>query len=160
MMGNKNNQLTVFLNKVQLGRLFRILWGLFSKNDKTSSENNDYIRHNSTMNTYALSRDLSIPPIAGICGALQIKSFAKWNISNCIIKDLIKSIPKMPYYSWTKESVTLNKKIKKYKREKYDGILERYWKSVAKFQGIKSQNYDCNKFSNNKAIIMLSLKYP
>jgi len=66
----------------------------------------------------------------------------------------------MPYYSWTKESVTLNKKIKKYKREKYDGILERYWKSVAKFQGIKSQNYDCNKFSNNKAIIMLSLKYP
>jgi len=91
---------------------------------------------------------------------LQIKSFAKWSKSNCIIKDLIKSIPKMPYYSWTKESRTLYKKIKKYKCEKYDDILERYWKSVAKFQGIKGQNYDCNKFSNNKAIIMLSLKYP
>ncbi|KAG4087309.1 hypothetical protein H8356DRAFT_1433819 [Neocallimastix lanati (nom. inval.)] len=46
------------------------------------------------------------------------------------------------------------------KCEKYDDILERYWKSVSKFQGIKGQNYDYNKFSNNKAIIMLSLKYP
>ena len=66
----------------------------------------------------------------------------------------------MHHYSWTKESRTLYKKIKKYKCEKYDDILERYWKSVSKFQGIKGQNYDSNKFSNNKAIIMLSLKYP
>ena len=43
---------------------------------------------------------------------------------------------------------------------KYDDILERYWKFVSKFQGIRGQNYDSNKFSNNKAIIMLSLKYP
>ena len=50
-------------------------------------------------------------------------------------------------------------KIKKYKCVKYDEILERYWKSVSKFQGIKGQNYDSNKFSNSKAIIMLSLKY-
>jgi hypothetical protein len=49
------------------------------------------------MSTYALSRDLSIPLIASICATLQIKSFAKWSKSNCIIKDLIKSIPKMPY---------------------------------------------------------------
>jgi len=39
------------------------------------------------MSTYALSRDLRIPPIAGICTALQIKSFAKWSKSNYIIKD-------------------------------------------------------------------------
>jgi len=44
---------------------------------KTSSENNDYIRHNSIMSTYALSRDLSIPPLTGICAALQNKSFIK-----------------------------------------------------------------------------------
>ena len=66
----------------------------------------------------------------------------------------------MPYYSWTKESRTLYKKIKKFKCEKYDDILERYWKSVSKFQDIKGQNYDSNKFSNNKAITILSLKYP
>ena len=56
--------------------------------------------------------------------------------------------------------LTLYKKIKKYKCVKYDDIIERYWKSVSRFQGIKGQNYDSNKFSNNKAIIMLSIKYP
>jgi len=68
----------------------------------------------------------------------------------------------MPYDdSWTNESRTLYKKIKKYKWVKDDDISERYWKSVSKFQDITSQNYDSNKFSNNnKAIIMLSLKYP
>ena len=45
----------------------------------------------------------------------------------------------MPYYSWTKESRTLYKKIKKYKCVKYDDIIERYWKSVSRFQGIKGQ---------------------
>ena len=49
------------------------------------------------MSTYALSRDLSISPIDGVCAALQTKSFTKWSKSNCIIKDLIKSILKMPY---------------------------------------------------------------
>jgi len=51
--------------------------GSFSKNNNTNSENNDYLRHNSTMSTYALSRDLYIPPTACICEALQVKSFAK-----------------------------------------------------------------------------------
>ena len=59
-----------------------------------------------------------------------------------------------------KLKLTLYIKIKKYKCVKYDNILERYWKSVSKFQGIKDQNYDSNKFLNNKTIIMLSLKYP
>jgi len=43
---------------------------------------------------------------------------------------------------------------------KYDDIIERYWNSVSKFQGITGQNYNSNKFSNNKIIIKLSLKYP
>ena len=43
------------------------------------------------------------------------------------------------------------KKVKKYKCVKYDDIIERYWKSVSKFQGIKGQKYDSNKFSNNKS---------
>ena len=38
------------------------------------------------MNTYALSQDLSIPPIAGVCTALQIKSFAKWSKSKLYYK--------------------------------------------------------------------------
>jgi len=46
----------------------------------------------------------------------------------------------MPYYSWTKESRTLYKKKSKkniYICVKYNDILERYWKLVSKFQGIK-----------------------
>ncbi|KAG4095521.1 hypothetical protein H8356DRAFT_1347789 [Neocallimastix lanati (nom. inval.)] len=70
------------------------------------------LKHNSTMSTYSLSQDLSIPPIAGIL-FLGLK-----NLELC------------------------TKKSKKYKC------------------GIKGQNYDSNKFANNKAIIMLSLKYP
>ena len=69
------------------------------------------------MSTYTLSRDLSIPPIAGMSAQPyrlnHFKSFAKWSKSNCIIKDLFKSIPKMSYYSWTKESRTLYKKNQK-----------------------------------------------
>jgi hypothetical protein len=65
------------------------------------------------MSTYALSRDLGIPPIAGVYTTLQVESLAKWSKSNCIIKDLIKYILIMSYYSWTKESRTLYKKIKK-----------------------------------------------
>jgi len=45
------------------------------------------------------------------------------------------------------------KKKKKYKCEKYDYILGTLLEiSFQKFQGIKGQHYDCNKFSNNKAI--------
>jgi len=46
-----------------------------------------------------------------------------------------------------------------YKCVKYDDIFRMLLeKSVAKFQDIKGQNYDCNKFSNNKAIIILRFK--
>ena len=31
--------------------------------------------------------------------------------------------------------------------------------SLLKFQGIKGQNYNSNKFSNNKAILMITLRY-
>jgi len=139
-----------------------LLWciGSFSKNSNLNSDKIVSRRQNPTMSTYALSRDLDIPPISGICAALQVKSFAKWSKSNCIIKDLIKYIPKMPYYPWTKESRTLYKKVRKYNCVKYEDIKEYYWNSISKFQGIKGQNYDNAKFVNNKSIILLSLEYP
>eukprot|EP00833_Pecoramyces_ruminatium_P008476 jgi/Orpsp1_1/1182508/evm.model.c7180000081560.1 len=43
------------------------------------------------MSTYALSRDLDIPPISGSCAALQVKSFAKWiRKYNCVKYEDIK----------------------------------------------------------------------
>jgi len=79
LLGSNKSRTTRIQTLINTGLFWCI--GSFSKNGKTNSENNDYIRHNSTMSTYALSRDLSIPPITGICAALQIKSFAKWSKS-------------------------------------------------------------------------------
>ena len=72
-----------------------------------------YIKRNSTINTYALSRDLHIFPIAGFCTSMQIKCFCKWINSNCIIKNLIKHIPVMRKYSWAKNLVLFTKKSRK-----------------------------------------------
>ncbi|OUM69375.1 hypothetical protein PIROE2DRAFT_2672 [Piromyces sp. E2] len=86
------------------------------------------------MSTYAISRDLEIPPIAGTCAALQAKCFVKWRKSNCIIKDFIKYILSLFHHSWTKESNILRNKLRK-------DIKSHYWKNILKFQGIKGQSY-------------------
>ncbi|OUM66093.1 hypothetical protein PIROE2DRAFT_6805 [Piromyces sp. E2] len=79
----------------------------------TERISNEYLRHNPTMSTYVISRDLEIPPIAGTCAPLQVKCFVKWRKSNCIIKDLIKYIPSLSHHSWTKESNILRNKLRK-----------------------------------------------
>jgi len=85
LLGSNKSRVARIQTLINTGLFWYI--GSFSKNGKTNSEYNDYIRHNSTMSTYALFRDLSIPPTVGICAALQIKLFAKWSKSICIIKD-------------------------------------------------------------------------
>jgi len=97
------------------------------------------------MSTYAISRDLEIPPIAGTCAALQVKCFVKWRKSNCIIKDLIKFIPVLSHHSWTKESNILRKKLLKNHCNDSKSIKEFYWNNILQFQGIKGQNYNNNK---------------
>ena len=77
----------------------------------------DIIR-NSFISLYALSRDLQLPPLAAICAVQQLKCFLKWKSSNCIIRDLIRFIPPMSHYSWTKESKSLKKKLKSLKNTK------------------------------------------
>jgi len=75
------------------------------------------------MNLYALSRDLKIPFLAGICAVQQTKCFIKWRKSNCINKDLIRYVPKLSHYSWTKESRSLHKKLKKKNIKNADEII-------------------------------------
>lgn len=88
------------------------------------------------MSIYALSRDLEIPPIAGTCVALLVKCFVKWRKSNCIIKDLIKSIPKLSYHSWTKESRILRNKLVDNNCMNANDIKEFFWNNILKFQVI------------------------
>ena len=75
------------------------------------------------MSLYALSRDLKIPSLAGICAAQQIKCFIKWRKFNCIIKDLTRNVFKLSHYSWTKESRSLHKKLKKKNIKNADEII-------------------------------------
>ncbi|OUM67267.1 hypothetical protein PIROE2DRAFT_5325, partial [Piromyces sp. E2] len=60
-----------------------LFWCIGSYTHKKSSGNSynksEYLRHNPTMSTYAISRDLEIPPIAGTCAALQNQTFLEIN---------------------------------------------------------------------------------
>ena len=99
-----------------------MLWSIsfYSNNSKCI----DIIR-NSFISLYALSRVLQLPLLAAICAAQQLKCFFKWKSSKCIIRDLIRFIPPMSHYSWTKESKSLKKKLKSQKNSKE--IKEYYW---------------------------------
>ena len=64
-----------------------MLWSINSlnrKNNSTKDKKAVKYERNSYMSLYALSRDLKIPPLAGICALQQIKCFIKWRKSNCI----------------------------------------------------------------------------
>jgi len=99
-----------------------MLWSISSSSKNSKCKD---IIINSFISLYALSRDLQLPPLAAICDAQQLKCFVKWKYSNCIIKDLIRFIPPMSHYSWTKESKSLKKKLKSLKNTKE--IKEFYW---------------------------------
>ena len=136
-----------------------MLWciGSFSKdkNKKPNSKNK-----NSYISMYALSRDLQIPPLAAICAAQQLKCFKKWKSSNCIIKNLIKFIPTMSRYSWTKESRSLNRRLVKRNIMNIKEVKEDYWKNSPTNKGIKALRYTNSKFSDTKCLFRLSYDKP
>ena len=156
-------------NKARTARIQTLInTGLFwcigsyahKKASGNSNNKSEHLRHNPTMSTYAISRDLEIPPIAGTCAALQVKCFVKWRKSNCIIKDLIKFILVLSHHSWTKESNILRKKLSSFNCNNSKSIKEFYWNNILQFQGIKGQNYNNNKFSYNRQIVLFSIQYP
>jgi len=75
---------------------------------------------NNTSNTtiYNMLKELSIPPIASICANAQIRCYNKWKNSSCVISHLIKNIPPLSHYSWTKKSRRLAERRFKDKKPK------------------------------------------
>ncbi len=136
-----------------------ILWCIGSSSKDKNNKPKDKV-NNSYISLYALTRDLQIPPLAATCAAQQIKCFKKWKSSNCIIKDLIKFIPPMSHYSWTKESKSLSKKLVKRNLKNVKEVKEDYWKNSPLNNGIKALRYTNNKFSDTKCLFRLSYDKP
>ena len=130
----------------------------------TSHNSNSYSLKSSVKNPflslYALTRDLNIPPLSGVCAAQQIKCFSKWKSSNCIIRNLVNSIPPMSHYSWTKETRTLRRKLKKNNLKSTKEVKEYYWKNSSTNKGIKAQKYKKCKYSDTKKLFRLSFIKP
>ncbi|OUM61096.1 hypothetical protein PIROE2DRAFT_13011 [Piromyces sp. E2] len=59
-----------------------------------------------------------------------------------------------------KESNILRNKLRKANCKDVKDIKSHYWKNILKFQGIKGQSYENNKFLYNKQIIMFQYQLP
>ena len=82
------------------------------------------------------------------CALSQVKCFDKWKDSNCIISFLVNNIPKSRKYTWTKESRTLKRKLKK-RGNNDNKIKDFYWKKDKKINSIKAEFYKKNRFGRN-----------
>ncbi|OUM56917.1 hypothetical protein PIROE2DRAFT_18265 [Piromyces sp. E2] len=121
-----------------------ILWCINSfsgKGNSSNKKNKAFHERNSYISLYALSRDLIIPPLAGICATQQIKCFIKWRNSNCIIRDLVRDIPTILY-----------KKLKKNNIKKTNEINEHYWIISPLINKIKVLRYSNLQFKNSTSI--------
>ena len=87
-------------------------------------------------------------------------NFIKWRKSNCIIKDLIRNIPKLSHYSWTKESRSLHKKLKKKNIKNTDEIKEEYWLNSPLNNGSKALRYTNFQFQNSTKITRIGFEKP
>jgi len=117
---------------------------------------------NNTSNTtiYNMLKELSIPPIASICANAQIRCYNKWKNSSCVISHLIKNIPPLSHYSWTKKSRRLAERRFKDKKPKE---IKKYYLENDFFThnfAIKSVKYKKYKFGFKKFFNRLSLYYP
>jgi len=110
--------------------------------------------------TYTITSEFWLAPLSALCAIAQIRCFKKWKDSSCIIKDLTTNIPSMPYYyTWTKESRTLTRKLaglnKNQIKLKY---LER--DSLTRNPAKRALTYIECKYGNSKHIQKLALRYP
>ncbi|OUM67183.1 hypothetical protein PIROE2DRAFT_5451 [Piromyces sp. E2] len=114
-----------------------ILWCINSfsgKGNSSNKKNKAFHEHNSYISLYALSRDLIISSLAGIY--------------------LVRDIPTMSHYSWTKESKSLYKKLKKNNIKKINEINEHYWIISPLNNGIKPLRYSNLQFKNSTSITL------
>ena len=76
------------------------------------------------------------------------------------LKDLIRNIPKLSHYSWTKKSRSLHKKLKKKNIKNTDEIKEEYWLNSTLNNGSKTLRYTNFQFQNSTKITRIGFEKP
>ena len=75
-------------------------------------------------------KSLNIPPLSAKCAISQVRCYNKWKNSLCIIGDLVTNIPKMQYYySWAKESKSLEGRLSRKELKNDEEIKNFYWEN-------------------------------
>jgi len=121
---------------------------------------------NSLISLYSLTKELNIPPLSAKCAIAQVRCFRKWKNSLCIIGILVNDIPRMKYYSWTKESRTLENKLLKNNLDREDDIKNFYWDRdlhgdpTKANASVKAFIYKKYHFESTRRYINLTVKYP
>ena len=97
-----------------------------------------------------MSKELSIPPIASFCAKAMIRCFKKWKDSSCIISHLVKNIPTLSHYSWTKKARSLA--VHKHNNKLPGEIKKFYWENIhySSTPAIRSTKYKKFKFGFKK----------
>jgi len=113
---------------------------------------------NTSISLFSATKELSIPPLSARCAVAQRKCFNKWKKSSCVIGLLINNIPTIKdFYTWTKESRTLDSKLLR-KGVTKKLIFNHYWKDL--IRSSKANNYIKYKYDHFNYIRELNLKHP
>lgn len=116
---------------------------------------------NSFISLYSITKEFNIPPLSAKCAIAQVRCFNKWKDSQCIIGNLVNNIPPMRYfYTWTKESKTLDRKLSKNNLEDPNEIKEYYWDRDLFNNSSKAKMYKKYHFESTRCYIDQSVKYP
>jgi len=84
----------------------------------------------SLVSLYSISKEFNIPPLSAKCAIAQVRCYNKWKNSLCIISDLVTNIPKMQYYySWAKESKSLEGRLSRKELKNDEEIKNFYWEN-------------------------------
>ena len=104
---------------------------------------------------------MNIPPLSAKCAIAQVRCYNKWKDSMCIIGNLVNFIPPMNhFYTWAKESKSLNGRLIKRKLDNNKDIQEFYWKNDFFNNASKAKIYDKYHFESTRYYINQSIKYP
>jgi len=120
-----------------------------------------FLKKNSFISLYNISKDLNIPPMSTKCALTLCKCYTKWENSKCIIGKLIEFKVNKGKYPWTIQSICLILQELKIIRKYMVTILNKYyWDRNVKKSSIKTVFYSEILFEHSSDFPKLKIEYP